>query len=262
MTLLSLRDVSAGYGENDVIRGINLSVQERMFLCILGPNGCGKTTLLRAIAGLLPSRGEILLRGTPLGQMKRHDVAARIALLSQLSQVYFSYTVYDTVMLGRYLHQRSAFRSPSKADREQVRRCLETLGLWELRDRMIDTLSGGQLQRVFLARTLAQEPAVILLDEPTNHLDLRYQISLMEALQVWSQQEGRAVVGVLHDFNLALTFADTLLLMHDGQTMACGPPGEVLRRDLLQEAFGIDVGAYMKNALAQWESIDSYIEGD
>lgn len=256
MNVLTLRDVRAGYGGQDVIRDISATVTDGEIVCILGPNGCGKTTLLRAIAGLLPSNGEILLDEMPVARLKRRQVAARVALLSQLSQVYFAYTVYDTVMLGRYLHQRGAFRSPSAADRAQVRACLDTVGMWDLRDRLIDTLSGGQLQRVFLARTLAQEPSLVLLDEPTNHLDLRYQVSLMEALRDWSSQPGRAVVGVLHDLNLALSFADRLVLMHEGGIVAQGLPEEVLKPALLEQVFGMDVAAYMKRALARWEAIE------
>lgn len=252
MSILTLQNVCAGYDGQEVLHDINLSVEVGTFLCILGPNGCGKTTLLRAISGLLPAQGEIWLEQMPLQKMKRRDIASRVALLSQISQVYFAYSVYDTVMLGRYLHQRGAFQSVSAKDRDSVRRSLETVGLWDLRDRMIDTLSGGQLQRVFLARTLAQEPSLILLDEPTNHLDLRYQVSLMEALQVWARQPGHAVVGVLHDFTLALSFSDALVLMDKGRIEGVGAPEAVLQPKRLEAIFGMDVTAYMKKALARW----------
>lgn len=255
MSILTLRDVYAGYGGRDIVRGVSLTVDSGERFCILGPNGCGKTTLLRAIAGLLPARGEVLLDGKPIARMKRREIASHVALLSQLSQVYFSYSVFDTVMLGRYLHLRGALRTPSREDRDCVRRCLETVGLWEAREAMIDTLSGGQLQRVFLARTLAQEPSLILLDEPTNHLDLKYQAELMESLRDWASRGGRAVVGVLHDFNLALGFADRMLLMSQGEAVACGSAREALRPERLQEVFGIDVAAYMKRALARWEHV-------
>ena len=255
MRVLTLRDVYAGYGGRDIVRGVSLTVDSGERFCILGPNGCGKTTLLRAIAGLLPARGEVLLDGKPIARMKRREIASHVALLSQLSQVYFSYSVFDTVMLGRYLHLRGALRTPSREDRDCVRRCLETVGLWEAREAMIDTLSGGQLQRVFLARTLAQEPSLILLDEPTNHLDLKYQAELMESLRDWASRGGRAVVGVLHDLNLALGFADRMLLMSQGEAVACGSAREALRPERLQEVFGIDVAAYMKRALARWEHV-------
>ena len=252
MSLLALEDVRAGYQGQDVVHGVSLSVEGGECFLILGPNGCGKTTLLRAIAGLLPSRGAIALDGRPLGGMRRREVAGRVALLSQLSQVYFPYTVYDTVMLGRYVHQKGGFRAPTGEDRRCVERCLETVGLWDMRGRMIDALSGGQLQRVFLARTLAQEPRIILLDEPTNHLDLKYQTMLMESLREWTRREGCAMVGVVHDLNLALSFGDRMMLMRDGCAAACGKPSEALRADLLGSVFGMDVAAYMKNALARW----------
>lgn len=255
MSILSLQGVRAGYDGADVLHGVDLTVESGECVCVIGANGCGKTTLLRVIAGLLPARGSVLLGGKPVKGMKRREVAARVALLSQLTQVYFAYTVYDTVMLGRYLHLKGAFRRPAPEDRDAVRRCLTTVGLWEMRDRRIDALSGGQLQRVFLARTLAQEPTLILLDEPTNHLDLKYQTELMEALRAWSREEQCAVVGVLHDLTLALSFGDRLLLLKDGEAVACGPPAQVLRPELLKDVFGLDVAAYMKRALARWEAL-------
>lgn len=256
MSLLSLRGVNAGYDQEDVLHDISLTVMRGEFLCIVGPNGCGKTTLLRVMAGLLASRGEILLHQTPLSSMKRRTVAAHVALLSQHTQLYFAYSVYDTVMFGRYLHQRGVFRAPSREDRARVREALETVGMWPMRERRIDALSGGQLQRVFLARTLAQEPAIILLDEPTNHLDLTYQVALMESLKAWLCQPERAVVGVLHDLNLALAYADRMALMHEGTIAAIGEAQEALRPQLLERVFGMDVGAFMRRALSRWEAID------
>jgi len=255
VSIVTLEDVRAGYRGRDVVHGVSLAVEAGECFLILGPNGCGKTTLLRAVAGLLPSRGTVLLEGRPLAGMKRREVAGCVALLSQLSQVYFAYSVYDTVMLGRYVRLKGAFRVPTGADKRCVERCLAAVGLWELKDRMIDTLSGGQLQRVFLARTLAQEPRVILLDEPTNHLDLKHQTALMESLRAWTREEGCAMVGVVHDLNLALSFGDRMLLMRDGRVAACGKPEEVLRPEMLASVFGMDVAAYMKRALSRWEAI-------
>ncbi len=255
MSLLTLKDLYAGYGGRDVLHGVGFSVEAGECFCVLGANGCGKTTLLRVIAGLLPCRGDVRLGEKPLAGMKRRDIAAHVALLSQISQVYFAYTVYDTVMLGRFVYLRGALRMPSREDRECVERCLRTVGLWEMKNRLIDTLSGGQLQRVFLARTLAQEPQVILLDEPTNHLDLKHQAQLIESLRTWAREEGRAVVGVLHDVNLAMSFADRFLLLKDGHAVACGPPTEALTPARLGEVFDMDVAAYMLGALKRWESI-------
>lgn len=253
--ILRASGLSTGYDGRDVVHDVSFDVAGGEIVCILGPNGCGKTTLLRAVAGLLPASGEIKLNQQPLRQLKRKDVASQVALLSQLTGVYFAFTVYDTVMLGRYAHQRGAFHAASQADRDSVSRCLHTLGLWELKDRMIDTLSGGQLQRVYLARTLAQDPSLILLDEPTNHLDLRHQVSLMETLRDWTRSTRHAVIGVLHDVNLALSFADRLLLMCDGRIVAAGPPADTLTPALLERVYGMDITAYMKHALSRWEAI-------
>ena len=253
--MLSLAHVSAGYSGKDVLHDITLDVPSGELVCILGPNGCGKTTLLRAVAGLLPAKGEITLEGTSLRGMKRHDIAASVALLGQLSQVYFSYSVADTVMMGRYVHQRGALGSASAGDHAAVRESLELVGLWDLKDRFIDTLSGGQLQRVFLARTLAQEPRLILLDEPTNHLDLRYQVALMEAMRKWVKVKKRAVVGVLHDINLALAYADRLALMHKGRLVDYGTAEAVLAPAQLEQVFGMDVAGYMRSALSRWQAV-------
>ncbi len=256
MNPLTLRDVRAGYGGIDVLHGISFDVEPGEFFCIIGPNGCGKSTLLRVIAGLLPARGDILLSGTPLGRLSRRQAATEVALLSQLSSVYFAYSVYDTVMLGRFVHMSGAFRTPGKADRDAVQKSLATVGMWALKDRLIDTLSGGQLQRVFLARTLAQEPSVILLDEPTNHLDLKHQALLMLALREWSREPGHAVVGVLHDLNLAISFADRILLLSEGRVAMLGSPGQVATSPEMTEAFEMDVAKYMKRALSRWETLE------
>ncbi len=255
MTILRLEGVCAGYNGKDVIRDIALTVESGECLFILGPNGCGKTTLLKAIAGLIPSAGAITLGASSLRSMGRREIASHVALLGQQSQVYLAYTVYDTVMMGRYLYAKGVFRAPGKADRDIVRTCLDTVELWEHRNQPIDSLSGGQLQRVFLARTLAQEPSLILLDEPTNHLDLKHQIALMEALRRWSQNGRRAVIGVLHDLNLAISFANRLFLMHGGKELASGAPEDVLKPDQLTMAFDMDVVAYMRRAFAGWHAL-------
>jgi iron complex transport system ATP-binding protein len=182
--VLELKNVCAGYDGVEVLHDINCAFPTGSCWCVLGPNGCGKTTLLRAMAGLIPHRGQVLLDDREIGGMKRRELAGRIAVFSQINTVYFPYTVYDTVMLGRYQHMRGAlFGGPSPEDRAMVERCLEFTGLSNLRRRGLDELSGGQRQRVFLAQTLAQDPQTILLDEPTNHLDVKYQVELVDYLR-------------------------------------------------------------------------------
>ena len=254
--MLTLHNVSAGYGGMDIIRNISLQVNSNENLLIIGPNGCGKTTLLKTIVKLLPFQGEIEIGGKPVRKMKHKDISRKIAMLSQSFGIYFSYTVFDTVMMGRYPHIKDGFWGlPSNEDKELVRQCLETVHLLSEKDREITTLSGGQLQRVFLARTLAQDPEIILLDEPTNHLDLKYQFELVDYLKEWSKHGNRVIVGVLHDLNLAMRLADKIMIMKNGETWACGKSCDVMTGRLLQNVYEIDVTGYMTESLKVWESL-------
>lgn len=254
--MLHLKNVCAGYGNGDVLHNITFDLPLGQNLCILGPNGCGKSTLLRAISGLLDSRGELTLDGKSVSAMRRPEIASHMAMMSQMSTVYFSFTVYETVMMGRYQKlRRGLFASPSKEDKQRVEQYLRATGLEKLRDRQISELSGGQLQRVFLARTLAQEPEIILLDEPTNHLDLKHQTELVTYLKNWSQEKERTVIGVLHDINLSLMLSDQLLFLKDGAVAGMGPANVVLTRAFLREVYGMDVASYMMDSLKRWEQV-------
>ena len=257
--MLTLTNVSVGYtADVDVVKNVSLSVSSNENLSIIGPNGCGKTTLLKAMANILPFRGDIEIGGKPIRKMKHREVTSKIALLSQLSGVYFSYSVFDTVMMGRYLHIKDKFLGlPSDEDRQCVTRILETMDILGEKDRSITELSGGQLQRVFLARTLVQEPQIILLDEPTNHLDLKYQIELIEYLRQWAKEGCRAVIGVLHDINLAMKLSDNIMVMKDGRIEVHGAVGDVITGNLLESVYEIDVEQYMKESLQRWNELGS-----
>lgn len=252
--MLTVQDVSVSYGKTEVVKNISFQVENNQNLCIIGPNGCGKTTLLRGICNILPFEGQVEIDGRSIRDMKQNELAKKIAMMSQTSGVYFSYSVFDTVMMGRYLHIKDGvFKIPSEEDKQVVLKCLEMVDLMKVKDKEITKLSGGQLQRVFLARTLAQEPQIILLDEPTNHLDLKYQIELIEYLREWSREGSHSVVGVLHDINLAMRLSDNLLVIKEGQTAAYGDANEVLTGDLLKRTYRIDIAGYMKDSLRRWE---------
>lgn len=254
--MLRLENVRCGYNETEVIKGVSFHVREGEKICIIGPNGCGKTTLLKAIAGLIKSKGDIYLSGTSMNKMKRSQVASKIAILRQNEAIYFSYTVYETVMLGRYLHMKGGiFGGPTQCDRDYVLDCLERVGLADLKDRQINTLSGGQLQRVFLAKALAQEPSLILLDEPTNHLDLKFQIELIEYLKQWAKKDGHTVIGVLHDINLAMHFADKILLLSEGKISLYGDVHKFTDGRLLEDIYHMDIKGYMQKSLKMWGDI-------
>lgn len=252
--LLEFDNVYCGYGGPPVLKSCSFKVFPGENLCLLGLNGSGKTTLLRAACGLIaPLRGSVILEGKDLKTLNRRYIAKKIAMLSQITEIQFSYTVYETVMLGRYARRKGGlFDSPGLKDREAVAVCLDTVEMTEHKDRYINTLSGGQLQRVYLARTLAQDPKIILLDEPTNHLDLRHQIELIERLVDWSKTDGRCVIGVLHDIGLASMLADRIILMKDGVPAADGQTADILSDDALNEVYGINVKAHMRDILKLW----------
>lgn len=186
--------------------------------------------------------------------MNRKQIAEKMAMLTQLSEVYFSFTVRETVEMGRYVRGIH-----SSHDREKIDECLELTGLEDMEDKQIGELSGGQMQRVFLARTIAQETPIILLDEPMNHLDLRYQVRLMEYLETWAKGEtalpdGRTyrntLIGVCHDITMAAGISDYLIFIRKGRIAAMGDKREVLTRDVLKSVYGIDVAEYMKRGQA------------
>ncbi len=250
--MLNVQNLSCGYDEVKVVKEISFSLERGKNLCIIGPNGCGKTTLLRALTNILPYEGSVRFCGKEVAGMKRKEISRNIALMTQMSSSYFSYTVFETVALGRYAHQQSFFSGLSIADEDFIFECMEEVNLLDLKNKLITQLSGGQLQRVFLARALAQDPELILLDEPTNHLDIKHQLELLEFLSHWAKEKNRGVIGVLHDLNMVRDFSDEVLLMKEGQRIAFGESNHVFQGDALKETYGIDIKGWMKSSLAKW----------
>jgi len=253
-TTIEVQNLYAGYGGTDVIHNISFKVNAGESLCVLGPNGCGKSTLLKSMARLINYRGHVTLNGQDTHAIPRKEFAKKIAILGQTAQVLFPYTVHETVSMGRYAYSTGFLKNLSANDNEVIENIIAKLGIANIRNRMIDELSGGQLQRVFLARTLAQTPEVILLDEPTNHLDLKYQIELLTFLKSWVKESGKTLVAVFHDLNLARQFGDTALLMHNGTVAVGGTIAETLRGKMLRKVYGIDIQGFMRESLGRWVS--------
>jgi len=250
--MLEVKDLFAGYNGTDVIFDVNFKMNAGESLCILGPNGCGKSTLLKSIARIIDFRGSVSLNSENISAIPRKELAKRIALLSQSAQVFFPYTVYETVSMGRYAYLQGFMKNLSAEDKSVIEDILHKLDIWDIKDRMIDELSGGTLQRVFLARTLAQSPGLILLDEPANHLDLKHQIELLDFLKTWVKENNKMLIGVFHDLNLARQFGDTTVVMNNGAIAANGKINDVLNSDTLSSVYGIDIRGFMKDALEKW----------
>jgi len=254
--MLELSNVAVAFDGKAVLQNITLTLNGQN-LCILGANGSGKTTLLKAMAGILPTEGNITLDGKEIHRLPRRKIASKIAMMSQIQSSYFPYTVKETVMLGRFqLLKTSLFgNQPTTKDHIAIATLLEKTGLLDLQNKRLNQLSGGQLQRVFLAQTLAQEPEIILLDEPTNHLDMKYQLELIDYLNTWSKQGNRMVIGVFHDLNLALRLSENLLFLKGGKITGLGQAEKLLKADFLQEVYGVDIAKFMRESLAKWEGI-------
>lgn len=253
--MLEIKNIYSGYDGIDIIKDVSVTVNRGENLCIVGPNGCGKSTLLKSIANIIDYRGSIKIDGEEMSSMDRKYLATKVGLMSQISQIYFPYTVYDTVSFGRYPYLKGVFSDLSIEDKNIVIENIKKVNLYELKDKMISELSGGQLQRVFLARIFAQNPDIILLDEPTNHLDLKHQIELLENLNSWAKQNNKIVIGVLHDLNLVQYFADNVLMMNKGQAISYGSSKDVLNESLLKEIYGLDIKNFMLEILKRWEVV-------
>ncbi|MDR0320652.1 MAG: ABC transporter ATP-binding protein [Treponema sp.] len=251
--MLEIKNLSAGYCKGaDVICNINFGAERGESLCILGPNGCGKSTLLKSIARIIDYRGVVMVNSEDISAVPRKELAKKIALLSQSAPVFFPYTVHETVSMGRYAYSQGFLKSLSAKDSEIIEDILKKLDIWDIKERMIDELSGGTLQRVLLAKTLAQTPDLILLDEPANHLDLKHQIDLLKFLKTWVEENNKTLISVFHDLNLARQFGDKALVLNNGTIAACGNIDEILNSEVLSNVYGIDIRTFMKESLEKW----------
>ena len=248
--MVEVKNLSLSYpSKKEVLKNISFDVNSNESLCIIGPNGCGKSTLLKSLCKIIDFEGEILINNQDIRNI---DAYKTIAIMSQMSTIYFGYTAYDTIMMGRYFNYKDKLLSiPSKEDKEFVIYYMEKLKITHLKDKLITELSGGELQRVFLARTLVQNPSIILMDEPTNHLDLNSQIELVYNLKDWLKNGIRCIIAVLHDINSVLNFADKLLVLKNGSSMYFGDISD-FDISLLNSIYDINVVEYMRKSLEKW----------
>ncbi len=238
MTAVAVHDLAYGYNGETVLRGLSFTVSTGSFFIIIGPNGSGKTTLMRLLAGLLtPQRGTIDILDRPLRSWRPRVLARHMAFVPQLPPEPLPFTVMEVVLMGRspYL---GVLGMEGKPDLEIARQAMQFTGIEHLADRPLRRVSGGEQQRVLLARAICQEPDILLLDEPTAFLDLAHQIQVMDLLERLQAEKEVTVVMVSHDLNLAAMYGDRLLLLKEGRAAAVGSPDEVLTYAALEEAYG------------------------
>jgi iron complex transport system ATP-binding protein len=237
---LRAEDLTLSYDQRTVTTSLGVVIPDHSFTVIIGPNACGKSTLLKALARMLkPQAGEVYLDGATIASYRSREVARRLGLLPQTSTAPGGITVGDLVARGRYPHQR-LLRQWSAEDEAAVAEAMRQTGVLELADRPVDDLSGGQRQRVWLSMVLAQQTSILLLDEPTTYLDIAHQVEVLDLCADLHARRGHTIVAVLHDLNQACRYATHLVVMRTGGTIAAeGDPASVMTAELVEDVFGL-----------------------
>ncbi len=237
----TISDLHFGYGKTNILHGLDLTFEPGTLHAIIGPNGSGKSTLLDLMAGYqTPSSGLVQLNGTAIHDHPAHQLARLAAMVPQRFDFNFPFTVFDAVLMGRHPHI-PRFSRPSGGDLDMVRTALKKVDMIHLKKRTLAELSGGEKQRTVLARALAQDTPGLLLDEPTSSMDIRHALSAMFELKRLAHENGRTVIAVLHDLNLAAAYSDRIVILKNGQAHAAGNPADVLTPEMIQDVFGVAV---------------------
>lgn len=252
MPMLDVDRLSVRYGTKQIVDALSFSVSEGQWLMIAGPNGAGKSTALAAITQGTPYTGRVLFEGQNVRSMKPALRARTIGVLAQNHFVGYGFTVEEVVRLGRFAYAGGVFGRSREDDAGHVEQALTLTGLQDKRRQSVLTLSGGELQRTFLAQVFAQNPKLLILDEPANHLDLIYQKHIFSLIEAWLKQPGRAVISVVHDLSLAKKYGTHAVLMDCGRCAAQGKTDEVMTRERLEAVYGMDVYGWMRDLLGQW----------
>lgn len=238
---LNIKELYFSYSQDNILQNINISIKRGSFISIVGPNGSGKSTLLKNIAkNLQPNSGEIWFETLDLLKMTPLELAKKMAVVPQTFNIDFPFSGLDTVLMGRTPFLKR-FQAETDKDYALAEWAMKLTNTWHFRDRSVTQLSGGELQRVILARALVQEPEIILLDEPTAHLDIQHQMELLELLESLNKTSNLTVIAVLHDLNLASQFSDEIIMLKNGQIFAQGPTDQVLTAGNIREVYGMEV---------------------
>ncbi len=241
MVVLEIHDISAGYGNGNVIEHISFTLKKGNFLSILGRNGSGKSTMIKAIQGLLPDfTGKVLIEGKDMRSLKPRELAREIAYVPQIFQVSFDFTVAEIILMGRYVHQ-GKFSGMTATDKNIMEEIMNLTETTLLKDKKIAHLSGGERQRVFIARALAQDTPILFLDEPSAHLDINYQVEIYRILKRLQEEKNKTILSAEHNINLAIPYSQKLLFLKNGRIHSMGPPKDLITKRNIHEVFQTDV---------------------
>lgn len=230
--------LSVGYGGADIVKSIDVNIPINKTTAIIGPNGCGKSTMLKAISNIIPYKGDVIIGGKNIETYSRKRLAKILAMLPQKPEATSGLTVEELVAYGRHPYV-SGIGNLRKEDYDMILWALKVTGVEAFRKKKIETLSGGQKQRVWIALCLAQDTEIIFLDEPTTYLDISHQLEILEILDDLKENHGKTIVMVLHDLNQASKYADNLIALKDGQIVKEGTSQDVIQEDVLKELFNI-----------------------
>lgn len=249
---LRAEQVSVRYKDLEAVKQVDFTLEDGQWLMLIGPNGAGKSTLIKALSKTIPYTGKISLMNRDIAKLSQKQIAREMAVLRQSHQIHYAFTVEELVRLGRYAHQNPWSRR-DEGGNGKVEEALRLCGLDGMRGQNALTLSGGELQRAFLAQVFAQDAPLLLLDEPVNHLDLAYQQSIFDLVSFWLKTPGRAVISVVHDLLLARRYGTHALLMREGSVAAFGDAGTVFTKENLQSAYRMDVSGWFTSLFHPWD---------
>ena len=256
--IIKAQNICVSINDKEIVHNLSLEIPEGKVTAIIGPNGCGKSTTLKALSRILPYKGSVTFKGNEMSALSQREFAKSLAILTQSPQAPSDLTVNDLVEMGRFPHRGFLGRG-GKDDKEHVEWALTQTGVTAMRNRLLNTLSGGERQRAWIAMALAQRPEVLLLDEPTTYLDICHQLEIMQLIGRLNQELGLTVVMVVHDLNHAIMYADHVVVVKAGKLVTSGAPREIITADLLAEVFKVKADEFtLSNDLRALVPVDLY----
>ena len=250
---MKIENLSVEINNKTILKNISFDVISNDMFMIIGSNGSGKTTIIKAIMGDIKYTGDINFNNKNIKKIHVSDISKHIGVLMQNHNLEFDNTVYDIVSLGRYTYIKDMFGNLSEMDRIMIDDAMELTDIKKISNCSINCISGGELQRVFLALVLAQDPDILILDEPTNHLDLKHQIDIFEILKKWSLKDNKAIIAIIHDLNLVYKYATKALLIKEGAIISYGDVKYSLTRENIKKTYDVDIFEWMKTLLENWK---------